>query len=343
MSPRGLPPLAHPPRPLIEGFYAAGAMPRYVIPSVQDAPPLTSEQLAARRRREEAHVVRVESTLFHELERSLPPYMRTGAAKRVDWESYATLRKKHAATIAATPTDPTADAANGAQQVRMLPPSQIARRGELPPIRSAFAKPGDGVTRPKHQSLFASGETLEGGGEITMQVLQAAADAHRRRAERFHRAGVVNPKLARRDVEMALRMEETRTMAEPRNAATVPTLPSRYRAGGAFETLQLVDGGLKRSRQLKESSFVASGIQPRPPAGGRRRRRKRAPPDAIDGFDGAYSAGPSHLYACTGLDGGSSAVSAISVTMPPMMQPMPRFMGAGPVANGSLLRSSRLA
>ena len=49
---------------------------------------------------------------------------------------------------------------------------------------------------------------------------------------------------------------------------------------------------------------------------------------------GAYSAGPSHLYACTGLDGGSSAVSAISVTMPPMMQPMPCLwaLGLSPMA-----------
>ena len=54
--------------------------------------------------------------LFHELGRSLPPYMRGAAGQTVDWESYAALRKKHAQAIAWR--DPAAPAEAAAGQVR---------------------------------------------------------------------------------------------------------------------------------------------------------------------------------------------------------------------------------
>ena len=128
-----------------------------------------------------------------------------------------------------------------------------------------------------------------------MRAIRDAAAAHARNAERAHEKAVANPKLARRDVEMALRAEET-------------TLAAGRRGGG----------GLKQSRRLRVAAdgSVPGGLTARPPKKGGRRSRPRA------NADGSY-AGPL---------GGEM----------PTLQPMPRFVGAGPVHNHTLLSSRQI-
>ena len=77
-------------------------------------------------------------------------------------------------------------------------------------------------------------------------------------------------------------------------------------------------------------------MKPKPPKGrkgGRGRRGGGA--GTTDGYSGPLSGG------AVASNANHSAVTTdgVSVMYAPALQPMPRFMGAGPVANGSLLRS----
>ena len=131
-----------------------------------------------------------------------------------------------------------------------------------------------------------------------MRALREAAAAHARNAEMAHAHAIVNPKLARRDIEKLLKDHE-RELSPSERASRL--LSSK---GG---------GGNKRNRRLKSANgeLPDGPFIPKPPPKGRRKGGRKAGGDK-----------PSEM-----LDG-------------PSLQPMPRFAGAGPVANGSLLRPS---
>lgn len=215
----------------------------------------------------------------------------------------------------------------------------------------------------------------EAAADDSLRALQHAAAAHRRKAEAAHAVAVLNPRHARREVELALRAEEERASMEPRGAtyggggglgnhggataslgsATLyghpPTIGPLSSGGGGFESMRLFEGGLKKSRRLKEAPAQAyggaipgAGLLPRPPRHPRKKGRNQ-PRNATGDFaptapedTGSVPAANSSLRdtLCGTLAEGGGQASA----PPPMeLQPMPRFMGAGPVANGHLLRS----
>lgn len=146
-----------------------------------------------------------------------------------------------------------------------------------------------------------------GGGQgvsSLMRAIREAANSHGRNAEMAHERAIVNPKLARRDVELQLRAEE---------------LMAGRGAGGV--------GGRRRLRAARADGTM----KPRPP----KSKKSHIARMLEGGYDGPLNGGDSAIPPT------HSAVTAEgdSLMYAPALQPMPRFMGAGPVANGSLLRS----
>ena len=94
--------------------------------------------------------------------------------------------------------------------------------------------------------------------------------------------------------------------------------------------------GLKQHRTLRAAAGGTNGLKPKPPKG-----PKRSKVASTSGYDGPLAAGssvtgPSH----SAVTSHSAVMSDGSAVMyAPALQPMPRFMGAGPIANGQLLRS----
>jgi len=213
--------------------------------------------------------------------------------------------------------------------------------------------------------------------ETSMRALVMAAASHRRKAEHAHAAALINPAKARRDVELALQAEERRHGAPLRPRTSGPL------DDGSFDSLRLVsEGGLKTSRKLREVSQAMGAqsmpMQPRPPRKPRSKRRGRGdpsmslhmpmPPEFASATSGTSSIGGGY-YASALVHTTSSAVggagysypranglvesarssltgSVVDGVAPGQMQPMPRFMGAGPlVATGGLQfgRGGRLA
>ena len=141
-----------------------------------------------------------------------------------------------------------------------------------------------------------------------MRAIRDAAAAHGRNAEIAHQKALVNPKFARREVEEALQREE--------------------RQAGSYSGY----GGLKKARRLRVASDAADFqiFKARPPKGARKGKGgRKAAARAAPSDEGDL---PPPTHSAVASDG-------VSVMYAPALQPMPRFMGAGPVANGQLLRS----
>ena len=239
---------------------------------------------------------RVNTTLFHDLGRTLPPHMRTGNQAGINWDQYVSVRRR------GMPGNAWSEE-SGAQQSRVQPLSQ--RTAQPPMFPQLVPKPAGHI-----QSLLDDVASRDAQSMSSlMRAIRDAAAAHGRNAEVAHERALINPKYARREVEEALQREET-------HAAT---------------------GGLKKHRKLRVASDIADLqiLKARPPKGKKKRGGPRRPP-APDGYDGPLAA-----------DGGAGATAAhsaiasdgVSMMYAPALQPMPRFMGAGPVANGNLLRS----
>lgn len=210
---------------------------------------------------------------------------------------------------------------------------------------------------------------------MAMRALVRAAAAHRHSSERLHQAALFNPAMARHDVEQALRQEERRTMAHEGRVKTAPvkTAPHTYWSGqptlsGRLSEAELkgiyIDGGLRRSRKLKEGSTsrLLLPMQPKPPSTPSPARRMNALPTrpmttmqprprhvkqtAILG--GGTLRGADHQGAMASVahwtdtntmmssfDAGSAVSAAVQ------MMPMPRFFGSGPVISNDRVLQQR--
>jgi len=240
---------------------------------------------------------RVNSTLFHELGRSLPPYMKTGAALAVDWDAYVSLRRKHAPALAWGEEQEGGRAHKSGRAGAPARPDGGPRGTGMFP--SLVPRPPPGA--PERPVELPDGMVGSGAGMSNMmRALRDAAAAHGRNAEVAHAHAIVNPKLARRDIEKLLKDHERDVSPADR----------------AARKLRNNLGGNKRSRRLRvaDPSGIAEMnllMKPKPPKGRKGRGKAGGGGVASDAFDA------------------------------PALQPMPRFAGAGPVANGNLLRPSR--
>ena len=271
------------------------------------------------------HDEKLHSTLFHDLSRSLPPHMRMGTNVNVDWDSYAAARNANARHVGppsiAWAGNDCSDVrpaqvrmsmpANGRLRTRM-PPKEVSLLPDINTPRQVEAVNG----RMRISEVLSMARNAVDEDEA-LALLQIAAARHRRQAEVAHAAGIVNPKLARLDVERAL---------------------------NAHEKSAYGNGGLKKARRLRESEAhsFAHGMVPHPPHRGRKKKDRRSKDTSV--HSSTYSAYPS----ASGVVGSVSTVSGVGsgvgnmfserpVDM--MMQPMPRFGGAGPVINRSAMRS----
>ena len=252
---------------------------------------------------------RVSSTLFHELGRSLPPHMKTGAAMAVDWDQYVGLRKKHAPALAWSEEEEVS------QGGRVRSPPRAAGQSSMfpalvPPLvprppPSQEASVGGRSFVEHHREVIDELRANSGQGMSSMmRALREAAAAHARNAEMAHAHAIVNPKLARRDIEKLLRDHEPHVSRAERAARKLRGDLVDAGGGGG--------GGNKRNRRLRVASTDMGDVnlmmKPRPPKGRKKGGRR---------------------------GGGGSEAHEVDA---PALQPMPRFAGAGPVANGALLR-----
>jgi len=203
---------------------------------------------------------------------------------------------------------------------------------------------------------------------VAMRALVRAAAAHKHSSERLHQAALFNPAMARHDVEQALREEERRTMVYE---GRVKTAPHTYWSGqpplsGRLSEAELkgiyIDGGLRRSRKLKEGSTSRLlPMQPKPPSTPSPTHRIALPTRPMTmmqprprhgeqtatlggghfrtaGHQGAMASVVldwTDTSTMSSFDAGSAASAAVQ------MMPMPRFFGSGPVISNDRVLQQR--
>ena len=231
--------------------------------------------------------------------------MKAGASLGVDWEQYVSVRKKHAPVLAWSDEEGggrsrASEATGGGGMF----PSLVPKPPSNPRPVSNDMPTGGRPLVDHHREVIEELRANAGEGMSSMmRALREAAAAHARNAEMAHAHAIVNPKLARRDIEKLLKDHEPQISRAEKAA--------RKLRGEMAEAGGNAGGGNKRRRRLR----VATGMDemnlmmPKPPKGKKKGGRKHA--DVEPDVD------------------------------VPVLQPMPRFAGAGPVANGTLLRPSR--
>lgn len=230
--------------------------------------------------------------------------MKKGSAMGVDWETYQPRRGAAVAPRLAWPDD-VADASQ-TRMPRMIPASGPVR------VRGAAVEHDFARDSAMPVGTLPALVPKAGGPMFDVHGVSDSGDASFAMMRSLRQAIALHSVNAERAHVAAL---QNPMQARHDVEMQLRSQETRSRSEAAARRL-MSEGGLKRQRRLRvadESQIGLFGMQPNPPSG--RRPRKGRRPRLNDS-----------------LATGSS-------TNAPALQPMPRFMGAGPVANGSLLRS----